>query len=96
MSHAVLAVYKDVASPEEMIQPMQEAKGDPVLLCQWASLDYPKVTLEAKSIKDVYRAEEMANSKGIYNCCVHDAGRTQVAPDTPTVCAFGPCSWKEA
>ena len=23
---------------------------------------------------------------------VHDAGRTQIAPMTATVCAFGPCS----
>ena len=69
--------------------------GDPVLLTQWTSLDYPKVTLEAKSIEDLYRAEEMARKKDLYSCCVHDAGRTQVAPMTPTVCAFGPATWLE-
>ena len=38
----------------------------------------------------------MAQEKDLYSCCVHDAGRTEVAPMTPTVCAFGPCTWEEA
>ena len=62
-------------------------------MAQWVSLGFPKVTFSGKSLKDLYSAEEMARKKGIYTCCVHDAGRTQVEPNTPTVCAFGPCEW---
>ena len=95
-AHAVLGVYKDLSGdPEEPVAGDLEKAGDPELLALWASLQYPKVTLTAKSIEELYSLEQMADKDGIYSCCVHDAGRTQVAPMTPTVCAVGPCEWSK-
>ena len=95
-SHAVLGVFKELNNPEDLPDDHDEDAGDPVLMAQWASMDYPKQTFQAKSIQDLYRAEKMAQEKDLYSCCVHDAGRTEVAPMTPTVCAFGPCTWEDA
>ena len=92
-AHAVLAVYKDLSGDPD--DPAEAIAGDPVLMAQWVSLGYPKVTFAAGSIKDLYSAEENARKNKIHSCCVHDAGRTQVEPNTPTVCAFGPCEWSK-
>ena len=93
-AHAVLGVYKDLSGDPEEPVPGEET-GDPELLALWASLQYPKATLTAKSIQELYAFEELSDKEDLYSCCVHDAGRTQVAPMTPTVCAIGPCEWSK-
>jgi PTH2 family peptidyl-tRNA hydrolase len=63
---------------------------------QWASLDFGQETYEVNSLPDLFKAEQAARSFGIQTYVVHDAGRTQIAPMTPTVCAFGPATEEQA
>ena len=41
-SHAVLGVYKELSNPQDLPDDHEEDAGDPVLMAQWASLEYPK------------------------------------------------------
>ena len=53
-------------------------------------------TYEGKDQASLFRVQMLAKQAGLQAYVLHDAGRTQVAPHTPTVCAFGPCSEVEA
>ena len=53
-------------------------------------------TYEAKDQASLFKVQMLAKQAGMLAYVVHDAGRTQVAPHTPTVCAFGPCTEVEA
>ena len=80
-AHAVLGLYKELL------------ERDPVAYTQWASLDFEQATYSAMSSEDLYKAQAAARRIGIpgaYVVC--DAGRTQIAPMTPTVCALGPAT----
>lgn len=59
----------------------------------WASLDYPLETFEAQSYQELVYACEYARSLAMAGTICHDAGRTQVAAMSGTVCAIGPCPW---
>ena len=61
----------------------------------WASMDYPQETLKANSYKDLVNAANLAQSMNLSANICHDAGRTQVDPNTGTVCAIGPASYHE-
>jgi len=77
-AHAVLGLYTELR--------------DEVALAIWGSLDYAQVYLEAGSAEQLYQAQAAAKAKGVTAYTVHDAGRTQIAPMTATVCAIGPVS----
>jgi peptidyl-tRNA hydrolase, PTH2 family len=69
---------------------------DPMGFALWSSLEYPMETYEGKDQASLFRVQMLAKQAGMLAYVVHDAGRTQVAPHTPTVCAFGPCTEMEA
>lgn len=79
-AHAVLGLYKDLMNQ----QPMEFG--------MWASLGFPQETYEARSAEDLYSTERLASSFNLMGYVVHDAGRTQVAPMSATVCAVGPAT----
>ncbi|CDW76359.1 peptidyl-trna hydrolase [Stylonychia lemnae] len=77
--HAVLGIHN------------QLIENNPDLFAIWASLEYPQETYEVKSMQELYGKLQESQVLGIQAYIVHDAGRTQVEPNTPTVCAIGPC-----
>jgi peptidyl-tRNA hydrolase, PTH2 family len=50
----------------------------------------PKISVRADSENELSRIYDEARAAGIGAYLVLDAGRTELAPSTPTVCAFGP------
>jgi PTH2 family peptidyl-tRNA hydrolase len=50
----------------------------------------PKITVRADSEAALRRVHEEAKAAGIPSYIVHDAGRSELEPNTATVCAFGP------
>eukprot|EP00347_Sterkiella_histriomuscorum_P012242 403369344 len=78
-SHAVLGLYKDLM------------ETNPVLFAQWASLDFPQQTYEAHSLQELESADQEAENLELESFVVYDAGRTQIAAGSGTVCAIGPC-----
>ena len=83
-AHAVLGLYKELLN------------YDPVAFAQWSSLDFTQATFEAPDSLTLFRTQSAAQGLGHRAYIVHDAGRTQIAAHTPTVCAFGPCSQEVA
>ena len=49
--------------------------------------DRPVITLKALSEVSLLRVERMAHSHGLESYLVRDAGRTEIAPNTPTCIA---------
>ncbi len=49
-----------------------------------------KIVLKVYSQEELIKVQEKAKNNKIPNYLVSDAGRTQVAPGTITVCAIGP------
>ena len=79
-SHATLACYKyflshDLKSP---------------ILRQWERLGQAKVALQVKSEEELETLQAMAVSLGLCTQVIHDAGRTQIASGSATVCGIGP------
>ena len=83
-SHATIGLHVDLVERDPMAQAL------------WSSLEYPMETYEAKDQASLFKVQMLAKQAGMLAYVVHDAGRTQVAPHTPTVCAFGPCTDVEA
>ena len=50
----------------------------------------PKIAVRVDSERELLRVEREARAAGIGACLVVDAGLTELAPSTPTVCVFGP------
>jgi PTH2 family peptidyl-tRNA hydrolase len=56
----------------------------------WLRDGQPKVVLRAQSAAQLGDLAASARSAGLPVEMIHDAGRTQLAPGTPTCCALGP------
>jgi PTH2 family peptidyl-tRNA hydrolase len=56
----------------------------------WLAEGQPKVVLRAASEAGLHDIAGRARSAGLPVTLIHDAGRTQLAPGTPTCCAIGP------
>jgi PTH2 family peptidyl-tRNA hydrolase len=55
----------------------------------------PKVTVKVKNEAALIRVEEEARALGIPCQLIRDAGRSELPPNTATVCAFGPARREE-
>jgi PTH2 family peptidyl-tRNA hydrolase len=64
------------------------ARSDPITMA-WQRYGCAKVALKATQ-EQMQRAAQLADAAGIRNYTVHDAGRTQIAAGSQTVCAIGP------
>ena len=80
----MLGLYKDLQNLDE------------IAFAQWASLDFGQETYQANSHDSLFKVEQAARNFGIHAYVIRDAGRTQIAPMTPTVCAFGPATDEQA
>jgi peptidyl-tRNA hydrolase, PTH2 family len=56
----------------------------------WLRDGQPKVVLKVSSADELLEVISGAQDAGLPVAVVRDAGRTQVAPGTPTCCAVGP------
>ena len=54
--------------------------------------DEPKIVVYVKGEAALLRVEREACGRGIPARLIRDAGRSEIPPDTATVCAFGPCT----
>lgn len=54
------------------------------------SLDIAMITLQVDSEEKLLAIHADAEANGVPVCLIRDAGRTEVAPDTPTCLALGP------
>ncbi len=57
---------------------------------QWLREGQPKVVLRAGSAAQLDEIAGQAAAAGLPVQVIHDAGRTQLAPGTPTCCSVGP------
>lgn len=57
---------------------------------QWLQDGQPKVVLRAASAEQLDQIARQAQAAGLPVEVIHDAGRTQLAPGTPTCCSVGP------
>jgi len=58
----------------------------------WLAEGQPKVVLRVRSGAELSQVAEAALADGLPVQVIHDAGRTQVPPGTPTCCAIGPAA----
>jgi len=59
-------------------------------LAAWLGQGQPKVVLKVPTGEQLLDLARQARADGLTVEVVRDAGRTQVAPGTPTCCAVGP------
>ena len=79
VAHAVLGSYK-----ESLIK-----KKDIVM--NWEDLSgQAKIVLGVDNEKQLLEMKNKAEQAGLITCLIHDAGRTEVTPNTATCCAIGP------
>ncbi|CAH8847464.1 unnamed protein product [Trichobilharzia szidati] len=77
-SHAALACYEAIISQ------------NPGILETWESQGQPKIVLRVDGYDDMLKLSDKAESLGLVNSIIHDAGHTQVAAGTATVLGIGP------
>ncbi|KAF8571272.1 hypothetical protein P879_01471 [Paragonimus westermani] len=63
---------------------------NPSLLAAWEEQGQPKIVLKSDSLQELELLSEKADSLGLVNSIIHDAGHTQVAAGTATVLGIGP------
>ena len=56
----------------------------------WEDQGQAKIVVKVESEAELLEIQKRAEEQGINTCAIRDAGRTQVEPDTLTVCALGP------
>ncbi|VDP81744.1 unnamed protein product [Echinostoma caproni] len=62
----------------------------PAVLQAWERQGQPKIVLKAGSLEELESLSAKADSLGLVNAIIHDAGHTQVAEGTATVLGIGP------
>ncbi|SDC91090.1 peptidyl-tRNA hydrolase Pth2 [Natrinema hispanicum] len=67
-------------------------KADSQLQSQWKQGGQKKVVLKGKSERQLHELSEIADSNGIPNALIRDAGHTQLEPGTVTALAVGPAA----
>ncbi|KAJ3352373.1 Peptidyl-tRNA hydrolase protein 2, mitochondrial [Entophlyctis luteolus] len=65
-------------------------KQDPKGLRKWEKFGQAKITLKCPSEEEMLVLQKKARSLGIVAQSIRDAGRTQIAANSRTVCAVGP------
>ena len=79
VGHAVLGAYK------------LSLQNDLTKTNNWENFSgQAKIVLGVSNKEELFDIQNKAREAGLVTCLIHDAGRTQVAPNTPTCCAIGP------
>jgi len=79
VAHAVLGAYK------------LSLQNNITKVNNWENFSgQAKIVLGVDNREQLFDIKKKADENGLITCLIHDAGRTQVAPNTPTCCAIGP------
>ena len=79
VAHAALGAYKLSLSKN----------NDKVI--NWENFSgQAKIVLGVENEKELFDIKDKADKNGLITCLIHDAGRTEVSPNTATCCAIGP------
>ena len=79
VAHAALGAYKKSLS-----------KNSDIVL-NWENMSgQAKIVLSVENEKQLMEIKNKADQAGLITCLIHDAGRTEVSPNTATCCAIGP------
>ena len=79
VAHAALGAYKKSLS-----------KNSDIVLNWENNSGQAKIVLSVENEKQLMEIKNKADQAGLITCLIHDAGRTEVAPNTATCCAIGP------
>ncbi|KAK8791823.1 hypothetical protein WA158_005200 [Blastocystis sp. Blastoise] len=79
-AHAALGAYEEAMCRDDMEE----------IVDLWEFSGCAKIALKVNSQEELEEIEKDAEAKGLNHYLVCDAGRTQVAPGSLTVCAVGP------
>ena len=79
VAHAALGAYKKSLSKNSNI------------VMNWENMSgQAKIVLGVDNEKQLLEIKNKAEQAGLITCLIHDAGRTEIAPNTATCCAIGP------
>ena len=79
VAHAALGAYKKSLSKNSDI------------VINWENFSgQAKIVLSVDNEKQLMEIKNKADQAGLITCLIHDAGRTEVEPNTATCCAIGP------
>jgi PTH2 family peptidyl-tRNA hydrolase len=67
-------------------------KSDMRIVSSWRSVGMKKITLRVENEKELYKFLQEAKDFGLVTALITDAGKTEIAPGTPTCLAIGPDS----
>lgn len=70
---------------------LEAYKNNPDLVNDYMANSSPKITVRADSEAMLLRIKQEADTAGLFNMLIVDAGRTVFDAPTITACAFGPC-----
>ncbi|KAF7994712.1 hypothetical protein HCN44_004184 [Aphidius gifuensis] len=62
----------------------------PKYLQAWEESGHKKITLKVDSVEELDKIKKEAKKKGLIAVTIQDAGRTQIAAGSKTVCCVGP------
>jgi len=65
-------------------------RSDKVMVASWRNSGMKKITLKIESKDELYKYLQEAKDYGLVTALITDAGRTEIAPGTPTCLAIGP------
>ena len=79
VAHAALGAYKlSLTKNNDKVKNWENFSGQ------------AKIVLGVENEKELYEIKDKADKNGLITCLIHDAGRTEVSPNTATCCAIGP------
>ena len=79
VAHAALGAYKlSLEKNNDKVKNWENFSGQ------------AKIVLGVENEKELYEIKDKADKNGLITCLIHDAGRTEVSPNTATCCAIGP------
>ena len=79
VAHAALGAYKlSLAKNNDKVTNWENFSGQ------------AKIVLGVENEKELFDIKDKADKNGLITCLIHDAGRTEVSPNTATCCAIGP------
>ena len=79
VAHATLGAYKlSMTKNNDKVNNWENYSGQ------------AKIVLSVENEKELFEIKDKADKNGLITCLIHDAGRTEVSPNTATCCAIGP------
>src|SRR5690606_22584469 len=65
-------------------------RSEKSIVSKWRSAGMKKITLKVESKEELYKYMQEAKDMSLITALITDAGKTEIAPGTPTCVAIGP------